>query len=580
MFPRDLFCACVVAGVLLFPAGSVWADPTQESNPDRLDDALAEPGVATAIMIGRALVESGDFVGALPYYQHAWRADPTHRETGLRLAEVAIDARRPDVALDVLGKLYEQDPTDVAVGARLARLQMRLGSLPKAQALADELYSARPRSIEVLELRLELQRARQDFDGMLRTADELIEVDGENAEWRTRRGEALLRLGREDEAEAEWRRALQLEPGAAEAGARLTDLLVSQNRHDELIEELQRQVDEQIADPGQTAALADLYLESGRLEEAAAVLLPLATSGDLNLQGELLLVRLLGDLDRQQEALELLDGLQEDAPGSAALLALRGELLLDLRDYDAAEQALRSALEVDPSDNEIRVTLLLAMSGRDPELLRADRAEGTEFLSVLEEAADEATLRSLRQNFLVGAMFRRLGRNDEALTHLERAASLPGASEQVLYELAIAQQEAGRARAAAGTLEQLLKLQPDSPEYLNFYGYLLADEGWELPRARKMIERALEADPDNGAYVDSMGWVLYREGQLDEALEELIRAVNLVGDDPIVLEHLGDCLRDLGRIDEARRTYRRALDVGGDVDRLQGRIDALEEPGP
>jgi Flp pilus assembly protein TadD len=77
-----------------------------------------------------------------------------------------------------------------------------------------------------------------------------------------------------------------------------------------------------------------------------------------------------------------------------------------------------------------------------------------------------------------------------------------------------------------------------------------------------------------------MGWVLYREGRLDEALEELIRAVNIVGDDPIVLEHLGDCLRDLGRTDEARRTYERALEVGGDAERLQGRIDALEEPGP
>jgi tetratricopeptide (TPR) repeat protein len=96
-----------------------------------------------------------------------------------------------------------------------------------------------------------------------------------------------------------------------------------------------------------------------------------------------------------------------------------------------------------------------------------------------------------------------------------------------------------------------------------------------------MIERALEADPDNGAYVDSLGWVYYRQGDLESALDQLIRAVNLVGDDPIVLEHLGDCLRDLDRIEEARRTYERALEAGAPRDRIQERLDGLrqsEEP--
>jgi Flp pilus assembly protein TadD len=73
--------------------------------------------------------------------------------------------------------------------------------------------------------------------------------------------------------------------------------------------------------------------------------------------------------------------------------------------------------------------------------------------------------------------------------------------------------------------------------------------------------------------------VLYQQGDLEGALEQLIRAVNIVGDDPIVLEHLGDCLRDLGRTEEARRTYQRALDAGGPEERLRGRIDALDDGG-
>jgi len=577
---RQLMRSLIVLllGLPLIVAGSsAHADTPEETGPERLDDALSQPGVATSIIIGRALLESGDAVGALPYYQNAWRADPSSRETGIRLSEVAVMARRPDIALEVLGSLIEDDPADVAVGVRLARLQMLMGAEADAVRLTDDLHAAHPDDRDVLELRFDLQQAQHDYESALVTVDSLIETFSEDAILRTRRGETLARLERLDEAEAEWRRALELDGGFSAASLRLSELLISQGREEELMEELQRLVDEGLAESRQSAALADLYLRSGRVEEAAAILLPMASSGDLDRAGQLHLVQLLGDLDRQDEALDLLELLEQDGASLLPLQQIRGELLLDLQDYDGAEEALRLALEQDPDDNNARLTLLLVLSGRDPSLLDPRSADNAEFVALLDEAAAGADRRSLRQQFLVGAMLRRLERWQEAVEFLERAGSLPGAGEQILFELAIAQQEAGKIRAAAGTLEQLLKRQPDSPDYLNFYGYLLAEDGRELDRAQGMIERALEADPDNGAYVDSLGWVYYRQGDLESALDQLIRAVNLVGDDPIVLEHLGDCLRDLDRIEEARRTYERALEAGAPRDRIQERLDGLRE---
>jgi tetratricopeptide (TPR) repeat protein len=568
----------VLLGLPLIASGlSASADTPEETGSERLDDALTQPGVATSIIIGRALLESGDAVGALPYYQNAWRGDPTSRETGIRLSEVAVMARRPDIAIEVLTSLLEDDPVDVAVGVRLARLQMLMGAEAEAGKLAEDLHAAHPGDRDVLELRLDLQQSRHDYEAALVAVDELIETFSENAALRTRRGEILARLDRLAEAEADWRRALELDPGFSEASLRLSELLLSQGREEELVEELQRLVDEGLADPRQSAALADLYLRSGRVEEAAAILLPMASSGDLDRAGQLHLVQLLGDLGRQQEALDLLDLLEEEGASLLPLQQIRGELLLDLGDYEGAEAALRLALETDPDDNNARLTLLLVLSGRDPSVFDPRAGDDTEFVALLDEAAADADRRSLRQQFLVGAMLRRLGRWEEAVGHLEHAASLPGAGEQVLFELAVAQQESGKVRAAAGTLEQLLKRQPDSPDYLNFYGYLLAEDGRELDRARGMIERALEADPDNGAYVDSLGWVYYKQGDLESALDQLIRAVNLVGDDPIVLEHLGDCLRDLDRIEEARRTYERALEAGAPRDRIEERLNGLEQ---
>ena len=320
----------------IVPGTSATADTPDNSGTERLADALNEPGVATSIIIGRALLESGDALGALPYYQNAWRADKGSRETGIRLSEVAVLARRPDIALTVLSSLNQDDPTDVAVGVRLARLQILMGATNEAIRISDELHAAHPEHRDVLELRLDIQQGQQDFDAALLSVDNLIETLGEDPPLRTRRGEILVRLGRPAEAEADWRRALELDPGYSEASFRLTELLIGQGREEELVAELQRLVDAGLADPRQSAALADLYLRSGRVDEAAAVLLPMASSGDLDRAGQLHLVQLLGDLDRHDEALELLDLIEGDGAGPLPVQQMRGELLLELGDYDGA----------------------------------------------------------------------------------------------------------------------------------------------------------------------------------------------------------------------------------------------------
>ncbi len=566
----------IVLFVFVAATGTSWADTPERNGADSLADALAKPGVATSIMIGRALLESGDPAGALPYYLNAWQADPTSRQTGIRLAEVAVLAGQSAMAVEVLDSLRVADPQDVPVGVRLARLRFALGDVEGAMLVAAELEASSPEHPDVVELRMDLAQMQGDYEQALASLDLMVASSGEDAQLLTRRGVLLMALGREEEAEQAWRRALDLEPGSVDASAALTNLLIRQGRQEELMLELRRLVDEDLAAPRQKAVLADLYLSEGALDDAAAILIPMASAGDLDKAGELLLVQLLGDLGRQDEALALLAQLEEEQPDRAGLKSVRGALLLDNQEFDAAEEALQAAIELDPADNDARVTLLLVHTGRDPQLFAPDREPDPAFVDLVEQAAAGADPRSLRQQFLVGAMLRRLHRPEESVSFLQRAAALPGSSEQVLYELAVAQQVAGQVRAAAGTLEQLLKRAPGSPDYLNFYGYLLAEEGRELQRAQSMIEQALKADPENGAYIDSLGWVYYQRGDLDRALQELIRAVNLVGDDPIVLEHLGDCLRDLGQHEQARRTYERALAAGAEEERMRLRIEGLQ----
>lgn len=111
-------------------------------------------------------------------------------------------------------------------------------------------------------------------------------------------------------------------------------------------------------------------------------------------------------------------------------------------------------------------------------------------------------------------------------------------------------------------LLEILEQDPEHPQANNDLGYLWADRGKNLERAKEMIAKALAAEPENAAYLDSMGWVLYRLEKYPEAVEYLERAAALPrGEDPTILDHLGDALHKVGQSDKAVEVWRKALQL-------------------
>ena len=71
----------------------------------------------------------------------------------------------------------------------------------------------------------------------------------------------------------------------------------------------------------------------------------------------------------------------------------------------------------------------------------------------------------------------------------------------------------------------------------------------------------------------------YQRGDYKRAVEQLERAVELAGDDPTIVEHLGDAYQRLGQSTrDALRVYRDALERAKEtaqIERLKGKIQAL-----
>lgn len=569
-FPLGL----LLSALLLTPGARVGATPESEAPADSL--ILLPERVPTALMVGSALLESGDVRGALPYFRFAHEQNPTDRALGERYVDVALRAGRPREAMKALDNLLEGE-RETSLLLRKAHLHVLMGQADRVGPLVEEVLEREPDNEEAEDLQVQAWAAEREFDRVIDALGQRLEDDPDDIELHLQLAEILIETGKEDEAERLLRRAHDLDPSDVRPLDILTPLL-SPDRREELIPLLERYLERAGPSPVHQARLADLYLMSGEIEKSVSLLIPLVQRAEVEDRAEVVVVELLESLDRADEARALLEDRAELGPPSALRQRLLGDLAAVAGDREAATRHFERALELDPDRGGVYASYLLLLASGDEEESPEEREQRHERMARLAERAVPALEdRSLRQHFVVGAVLNRIGDYERAVELLEEARRIAPEDRRTLYELALGQERLERDEDAAETLKALLELDPEDPEILNFYGYLLAENGWQLERAERAVERALEAEPRNGAYLDSLGWVYYQQGRYQEALDKLVDASNLVGDDPVVLEHLGDCLRALGEIEDARNAYRRALLVGGDEERLQKRLEELDD---
>ena len=95
---------------------------------------------------------------------------------------------------------------------------------------------------------------------------------------------------------------------------------------------------------------------------------------------------------------------------------------------------------------------------------------------------------------------------------------------------------------------------------MNYLGYMWAEHGMKLEKARELIEKAVKAQPRNGAYLDSLAWVLFKLNQPAEALPYAIKAAELTEEpDAVLYDHLGDIYSALKQPEKAREAWRKSL---------------------
>ena len=133
---------------------------------------------------------------------------------------------------------------------------------------------------------------------------------------------------------------------------------------------------------------------------------------------------------------------------------------------------------------------------------------------------------------------------------------------------------------AARYFTKSLEIKPDFAEAMNYLGYMWAERGENLDKAKELIEKAVTAEPENAAFLDSMGWVLFQMGKAHESLPWLLKSIENTSvekeDDPTLFEHLGDVYFKLDDLRNARVQYEKAVKIEAKPEIVK-KLNAVQE---
>ncbi len=311
-------------------------------------------------------------------------------------------------------------------------------------------------------------------------------------------------------------------------------------------------------DPALALRLSDRYAQLGQADQAEAVLRELQERAPRNSAAVSRLAELYLRSGRIPEASRQLEALRKIDPANPVTYYFLGVVALEEKQFERARNHFERAILINPGLEPAHTDLAVALLS----LLRPEEAVG-----VLDRARKEVPP-SFRIEYLSGVARSQLKRFDQALEAYSAAEKLGSTNQPPLtdhrfyFQVGALLERKGDETKSIEYLEKALELKPDYDDALNHLGYMWAEKGKNLPKARAMIEQALKAEPENPAYMDSMGWVLFKLGKHSEALDWLLRArQRMTEPDATVLDHVGDAAAACARWDLAREAWEASLKV-------------------
>ena len=422
--------------------------------------------------------------------------------------------------------------------------------------------------------------SRRQLDVAEKTLWTVLSSDPNEPEALTLLGIVRGRQKRYTEAEALFRRVLQLTPNSLVAHRNLAEALIAQNKPDAALEEYKEVVKLAPHDYSAKLELARLHLGRGEFADAlsnlnsiprdhlspealpaqaasllglgrreeAAALIPRAKQSPA-IAAELAEVFL--DANAPEYAIQLIDAaLAGSQHPPARLYYLKGRALQAMGNSSAALSNLQQALTRDPKS----VDTLIAIAA-----LEASRNNHEKSLGLLKRAyVLQPDLPAVLRALVVEGM--KAGQRKTALAAAQALADRNSDDLDDLYLAAAAMLEGQDFATASSIFEKYVSQRPgDSKAFLGLGIAQLAQQHYE--EATKALERSLQIDPKLADAEYQLGILAEQKGATPEALQHFDRAVQLQPQHAKALASLGKQYLQTGDLEKAESALARSVSV-------------------
>jgi superkiller protein 3 len=461
----------------------VSARQTAPKNDSVNDFQLPFPmSAAQAVRIGNGLIEDSDAQTALQYLEYARKQDPNSVEMLSGLARCYYELRRDDEALKLYEEASARNPAVWETQYYLGRIHLENGRYAQAVEPLDNARKLKP----------------DDPD----TISSL--------------GVALSKSGRSAEAIAYLTRITALKRYIKEDFYYLGEAYANDQQWLKAAEVFKEGAHLRGIDPNGYFYWATMLFNADKLDEAfdgygkaRSVDYSVSHAGTFRYLAEI--YRLRGTLDK---ALAQYQSLLQREPNDVEALFQAGYISFKLNQLDPAVEYFRKLVTVDPK-HAGGAANLAALEARYNEI-HIGRNEKTPGITLREVV--QANPNSVEAHVNLGAQLITEGVYAEALTILERAASLRPDSAAAQYDLGLAQLKVKKWEEAIASNKKALELRPEWPDAYNNLGLAYAGLGrWK--EAVTAYGEAVRLVPDYAGAIYNLGFAYLKLGQKSNTLE-------------------------------------------------------------
>lgn len=460
-----------------------------------------------------------------------------------------LQSRDPQ-ALDAMRKAVMEDPNSPYLHAELARHLAEAEQFEQATLESDRALELSPNDANLYLLKGKLNAVKKKSLTALAAYERCIELDPTIEECHIMKAREFV-MGKDyDRSRNILKNYIRKNPGALDSLFFLATLYTEKEKDfPQAVKYLRLALEEDPYHLKSLTALSQLYLKQKKFDEALEVLLQIERSVPNDVATKLRVGLLYYERENFPEAIKRFSQALALQPKNDRVHYYLGILEAQNKNFSQAITYFKKVSEKSEYYRDARIRMAYAYG----EINKLDEA-----LKVTKEALsnkkDEPDLYEL-----LGTLYAKQDEDEKALKSFDRGLKRFPKQENLLYAKGVLLDKMDRFDEAAQTLKQVIDINPDHADALNYLGYSYADRNIHLQESLEMLKKAHQLRPKDGYITDSLAWAYFKLGQLDKAQELLEEANRLSPNEPTILEHLGDLYLNLGQKQKAKAYYQDAV---------------------